>query len=193
MDHLGRTSLAPVIVATLALSACGGSTPSAGATVAGTASSTASAGSTASGPCPTSNTRDFAKTRFVADVGLAAGTFHHWIYLPYKAGSFDKGAKGRLTALVKAGAVALVDAKLIDNAYKNAEASPALCTALVAPLGRLDARLSSLKGQLLTGNVSGLGGVDGLVKQVESAAAGKGLSITENADLGAAQSASTNS
>lgn len=191
MTRRAPAALVPVLAATLTLTACGGKTASSGAGAATTTSGTSSSASASATPgaCPTSNTRAFAKTRFVADVGLAAGTFHHWIYAPFKAGAFDKGAKGRVTALVKAGAVALVDAKLVDNAYQNVEASPALCTALIAPLGDLKTELTALKGRIVTGDTSAMGNVDGLVQRVESAAASNGASIIENADLGAAQTA----
>ena len=179
MIRTTRTVLIPGVALTLALSACGGT------------GSTATGGvvTPTPGACPTSSTRVFAKTRFVADIGLAAGTFHHWIYAPYRAGSFDKRAKGRLTALVKAGAVALVDAKLIDNAYRDVEASPALCTLLIAPLGDLRAALATAKEQLITGNTTGLGSLEGLVQRIESTAKSHGASIIENSDLASAQSA----
>lgn len=93
------------------------SSSSSGASGSGSSnSSTAAAGSSASSggtdaaaSCPTSNTRSFAKTRFVGDVGLAIGTFHRYLWKPYQAGSFKKGANGRIKALLKGGAtVALV-------------------------------------------------------------------------------------
>lgn len=195
MNRRASAALVPLVAATIALSGCGAKTPSSAggaptATTAPGSSSATSAGASAGpGGCPTTNTRSFAKTRFVADVGLAAGTFHHWIYAPYKAGSFNKGTKGRVTALIKAGAVALIDAKLIDNAYQNVEASPALCKALIAPLGDLKTELTTLKGHIATGDTTALGSVDSLVQRVESAAASNGASIIENADLGSAQAA----
>ncbi len=188
-----RIAVVPVFAATRALSACGGSTTGssggAGMSSGSTAGTVAKSASTA-GACPTSNTKAFAKTRFVADVGLAAGTFHHWIYTPFKAGAFAKGAKGRVTALIKAGAVAIVDAKLAEHAYQDVEASPALCKVLIAPLGALKTELTSLKGKMVTGDTSSLAGVDGLVQQIESTASSNGAAITENADLNSAQAAS---
>ena len=183
-----RAALVPALVATLALAACGGSTTSSGGASA-SSGSMATSGSTA-GACPTSNTRAFAKTRFITDVGLAAGTFHHWIYTPYKTGALAKGAKGRITALIKAGTVALVDAKLVDNAYKDVQASPVLCKVLIAPLSELKTELNSLKGRIVTGDTSSLPGVDSTVQQIESAASSGGAAITENSDLSAAQTAS---
>jgi hypothetical protein len=42
--------------------------------------------------CPTSNTKSFAKTKFVLHAGLAFGAFHRYLYKPYQAGTFNKGA-----------------------------------------------------------------------------------------------------
>src|SRR5689334_11182724 len=52
--------------------------------------------------CPTAATRKFAKTRFVANAGLAAGAFKRYIYTPYQAGAFKSGAHGQKRAIVKA-------------------------------------------------------------------------------------------
>lgn len=49
----------------------------------------------------------FAKTKFLLHSGLAFGAFHRYIYRPYRAGAFRKGAPGRAKALVKAGASAV--------------------------------------------------------------------------------------
>lgn len=176
--------LVPVAAATM-LTGCGKKDSSSSTAV---ASASTSAVDTVA-ECPTSNTRAFAKTRFVTDVGLAAGTFHRYIYKPYRAGSFAKGADGRTGALVKAGAVALVDYKLVNNAYENVQASPALCKALIVPLGQLKNTMGSMKGQILAGNLGAIATVDSLVKQVESAAASNGAPVSENADLTAAQKA----
>ena len=43
----------------------------------------------------------FAKTKFVLHTGLAIGAFRRYIYKPWKAGKFQKGADGRTTALVE--------------------------------------------------------------------------------------------
>ena len=198
MGHMTRfpsPAVIPVVATAIALMGCGAKATSAGGdaatstTVASSSPATSAAASSTPGACPTSNTRSFAKTRFVADVGLAAGTFHHWIYAPYRAGAFTKGAKGRVSALVKAGVVAVVDAKLVDNAYQNVQASPALCRALSAPLRDLKAELASVKGRVLAGDTSALASANTLVQRIESAAASNGASIIENGNLSLAQAA----
>src|SRR6185437_12863956 len=54
------------------------------------ASANGVAASASPGACPTSNTKSFAKTRFVADIALAGGAFKRYIYSPAKAGKFKK-------------------------------------------------------------------------------------------------------
>ena len=63
-------------------------------------------GTNSSGQATTRTVPDvkFAKTKFVLHTGLAIGAFRRWIYKPWKAGTFKKGADGRTKALVKAAA-----------------------------------------------------------------------------------------
>src|SRR3954462_11418305 len=49
----------------------------------------------------TAQKQKLAKTRFVANAGIAAGATYQWIVKPWKAGKFKKGADGRKVALVK--------------------------------------------------------------------------------------------
>lgn len=130
-----RTALVPAAVLGIALVAgCGPSSSSAGSSSGSGGSSTAShvaAGSSASSSaanaaasCPTSNTRSFAKTRFAGDVGLAIGTFHRYLYKPYRAGSFTKGANGRIKALLKGGTTAALDVRLLHNAQEISKPTP---------------------------------------------------------------------
>jgi len=89
-----------VVLGALVLVGCGKSTAtSAGSSSAGVTSSVPAAGAaggagtsgsgptTSAGGCPTSNTKSFAKSKFVLHVGLAAGTFHRYLYKPFKAGT----------------------------------------------------------------------------------------------------------
>lgn len=182
--QIARVALVPVLAATVALAGCGASSSgsSSSATspssVSSPASGSTSAG-TAASACPTSNTRSFAKTRFVGDVGAAAGLFHRYIYKPYQAGSFKKGAHGRTLALIKAGGTAAADVKLVKNASENVKASPALCKALYKPMTQLGGQLEALKGQITSGDLTSVAGVEGLVSQVVSGAKSHGLPITE--------------
>lgn len=192
MNRSTRLAVVPVIAASIALTGCGGKTSSSASSVnAGTTTSANSAttSATTASDCPTSNTKAFAKTRFVTDVGLAAGTFHRYIYKPYQAGTFTKGAKGRTTAMIKAGTVALVDAKLVENAYKNVQASPALCKALIEPLGKLKDSMGSLKSEIAAGNTASIASIGSVISDLEGKASSNGATITENQDLSAASAA----
>ncbi|MEU9089388.1 hypothetical protein ACIOEW_03340 [Streptomyces sp. NPDC087901] len=84
----------------------------------------------------------FAKTRFVANAGLAAGATYQWIVKPYRAGKFKKGADGRTFALVKAGLAGGFAYNRLRAASDNAKGDPLLSKA-VAPL---TAGIESLKG-----------------------------------------------
>ena len=129
--------------------------------------------------CPTDNTKAFPKTRFVADVGLIAGSFHHWIWKPYKAGTFTKGADGRTFALVKAGAASLLIAKLTKNAVSNVEASPSLCNAIGEPLQKLSNAVSGLTDKIKHGDFSTLTAISGLLTTVTGAMSSAGLKVSE--------------
>jgi hypothetical protein len=126
----------------------------------------------------------FAKTKFLLHMGLAFGAFHRYIYKPYKSGAFRSGAKGRVTAILKAGTAALFAAHELktarDDALSDDHLRP-LAERVEALLGRLTSLGSSLKSgslnptQLLTaaGAVSSLGvassGVGAAIKEVAPA------------------------
>lgn len=150
---------------------------------ASTETSAASSGSTSAIDCPTENTRKFAKTRFTTDVGLAAGTFHRWIYKPYKNGSFTKGHIDKSDA-VKAAAVAAVDYKLLKNASENAKANPTLCKHVAQPLSEAMDKLKNLNTKdLLTGNVAGLVGANDSISKILSGSKESGNEVQEKDDL----------
>ncbi|MFF3558500.1 hypothetical protein ACFYXS_00410 [Streptomyces sp. NPDC002574] len=104
----------------LLVPACGGDSDTTGS--AGTASPTASV-----------QKQKLAKTRFVANAGLAAGATYQWIVKPYRAGKFKKGADGRRTAMVKAALAGAFAYNRLKAASDNAKADPTL-SKLVAPL-----------------------------------------------------------
>ncbi|MEE1792392.1 hypothetical protein PUR28_16730 [Streptomyces sp. BE308] len=83
-----------------------------------------------------------AKTRFVANAGLAAGATYQWIVKPYRAGTFKKGADGRTFAVVKAGLAGAFAYNRLKAAADNAKGDPLLAKA-VAPL---TAGIESLRG-----------------------------------------------
>lgn len=105
---------------------------------------TASSGSPSASPSPSASVakQKLAKTRFVANAGLAAGATYQWIVKPYRAGSFKKGADGRTFALVKAGLAGGFAYNRLKAAAENAKGDPLLSKA-VAPL---TAAIDSLKG-----------------------------------------------
>lgn len=191
-----RRLAALLVLLPLLLSGCGGSSPSA-APIAGAASatpgtsgsatsdplpSTDSSADPASASCPSDNTRSFAKTRFVADLGGAAFLIRRYLYQPYQAGKFTKGASGRTVALVKAGTAAAASVKLLNNATKNAKANPTLCRTVAAPLSDLSRTLSSLTtGSLRNGSIdpSVLGGLSGAVTSLLAKAGKAGVPVTE--------------
>lgn len=95
-------------------------------------------------PSPTTpaEKQKFAKTRFVANAGLAAGATYQWIVKPYREGKFKKGAKGRTFALVKAGLAGAFAYNRLKAAAENAKGDPLLSKAM----GPLTAGIESLKG-----------------------------------------------
>ena len=188
-----RRLIASSALIPLLLAGCGGAEtasplgagPSALSSAAGTAGDAITPGSSsapgAAAACPTDNTRAFAKTRFVADLGGSAFLIRRYIYQPYQAGTLTKGADGRTVALVKAAAAAGASVKLLNNATENAKADPTLCKTLAAPLTQLTGQLNGLTSGLTSGNfnpsvVGGLGGaVTGLLGQAGKA----GVPVTE--------------
>ena len=122
--------------------------PSASQAAAGNASQSASAAS-----CAQAGTRKIPKTRLLADLGLTYGAFQRYLYKPYKAGAFQKGANGRTKALIKAGLATAAIVKLLSNASKNAAADPTLCK-YVPNINNIKSSLSNLVGKVKNGSAS---------------------------------------
>jgi hypothetical protein len=135
----GLTVTSVLLAVVLALAGCGKSTATTSAGAAPAASSSV-AGVTPGTVCPTSNTVAFAKTKFVLHTGLAFGTFHRYLYKPFKAGGFSKGAHGRIVAFVKAGATVLFIKREVRLATEDVKANPTLCKAIAVPLSKLATR-----------------------------------------------------
>ena len=93
------------------------------------------------------------KTRFVAHLGIAYFAFHHWVWKPYKAGSFATGAPHRTKDIIKGGVALLFavhEVKVADDiAHKS---SSPLLHKLVAPLDNLSAGFSNLGTNLKGGH-----------------------------------------
>lgn len=194
-----RILIVPALLLSVLVAGCGGSTAKTALTSAGgvvtsaggaAASSVQAGDSSAPGAtdstgaatatdCPTSNTRSFAKTRFVADVGGAVVLMNRYVLKPYKAGAFAKGAHGRTIALVKAGTAVAGTTKLLKNAQTNAQANPTLCKAVSGPLAKLSNGLSGVVSGLKSGSLSGAGisGLGGLLTSVKSGAAQAGIPV----------------
>jgi len=179
MRHRLLPALALVLALVLGGCGGGGSTESGASSPASTAASpTGGASATA---CPTENTRSFAKTRFVADLGGALFLLNRYIVNPYQKGSFTKGADGRTAALIKAGLAAAATAKLVSNARENAKANPTLCKTIAAPLDQLAASLNGVVDGLKSGSLDAgaIGGLSGLLGSLKQKAAEAGVPVTE--------------
>ncbi|MEV5262024.1 hypothetical protein AB0L02_28770 [Streptomyces anulatus] len=137
-----RRTLAALLLSCALLAgttACGDSGDTAGAN---TTSASPAADRSAASPSASAERQRLAKTRFVANAGLAAGATYQWIVKPYRAGTFKKGAEGRTFALVKAGLAGGFAYNRLKAAAENAKGDPLLSKA-VAPL---TAGIESLKG-----------------------------------------------
>lgn len=145
-----------------------------------TVASTVTSGSaTTSGTsCPTSAS-GFAKTKFLTHAGLGIGAFHRYLYKPYRAGAFQKGANGRIKAFLKAGAAALFIKREIRLAAEAAKQSPALCKTISAPLAKIGDTVSSAVASLRSGDASGITGLQSVISTVKGQASKNGNSITE--------------
>lgn len=181
-----RILIVPALVLSLLVAGCGSSTKTAKSSAGAAATSaqqsaSSAAGSTTAAGCPTSNTKSFAKTRFVADVGGALYLSNRYLLKPYKAGTFKKGAHGRTLALIKAAAAVAATTKLLKNAQTNAKANPTLCKSVSGPLTKVTSSLSGVVGGLKSGSLTGggLAGLGGLLGTLQSKAASAGIPVKE--------------
>jgi hypothetical protein len=130
--------------------------------------------------CPTSNTVSFAKTKFVLHSGLAFGAFHRYLWKPYQAGTFKKGANGRITGFIKGGLAALFVKREIRLASEDVKANPTLCKAIAAPLAKIGDTVQAGFDKLKGGDASGLTDVNSQIASVSGTSATDGVPITEN-------------
>lgn len=168
----------PVLSASLVLTGCGGG-GSTTTTTGGQQGQAASASSSVdpATQCPSQATQSFAKTRFVTNVGLAAGAFYQWIYKPYHGGKFQQGADGRTMAMVKAGLAGAFAAKQVKDATNNVKADPTLCKAFIVPMTKLGDQLQGIGDKIKTGDVAAITGLAGSMTQVQDLAKQKGMEI----------------
>ncbi|RFC76378.1 hypothetical protein DXZ75_12645 [Streptomyces sp. AcE210] len=122
----------------------------------------------------------FAKTRFVANAGLAAGATYQWIIKPYRKGKFKKGAKGRKLALVKAGVAGAFTYNRLKAAVKNAKGDPLLSKA-VAPLTAGIDKLKDLPSKLRKGDGtdSVVNSFDDVINSVKDAGKSAGAEVKD--------------
>ncbi|MFE9117962.1 hypothetical protein [Streptomyces sp. NPDC007172] len=153
--------------------ACGGETRSTQRAALTAAESTPS-------PTASAERQKLAKTRFVANAGLAAGAAYQWIIKPYKAGKFKKGAKGRTFALVKAGLAGAFTYNRLKAATENAKGDPLLSKA-VAPLTSGIDSLKNLGGKLRKGdaNDSDVGMFENMINGVKDAGQKAGAPVKD--------------
>jgi hypothetical protein len=130
--------------------------------------------------CPATNAVAFAKTKFVAHTGLAFGAFHRYLYKTYQAGSFKKGASGRITTFIKGGLAALFIKREIRLASEDVKANPTLCKAIAAPLGKIGDTVQGAFDKLKGGDASGITDANSAISSVEGTSAKDGVAITEN-------------
>ncbi|MGI5454365.1 hypothetical protein ACQEWB_14550 [Streptomyces sp. CA-249302] len=133
-------------------------------------------------PSPTTSAerQKFAKTRFVANAGLAAGATYQWIVKPWKAGKFKKGTKGRRFALVKAGLAGAFAYNRLKAATRNAQGDPTLSKALAPLSAGIDA-LKDLPSKLRKGDSTDdtVGSFDDIINKVKDAGKSAGAEVTD--------------
>ncbi|MET9374835.1 hypothetical protein ACFYV5_32670 [Streptomyces sp. NPDC003035] len=139
----------------------------------------------ASGSATPTSTASFeqqrlAKTRFVANAGLAAGATYQWIVKPYREGKFKKGADGRTFALVKAGLAGTFAYNRLKAAVNNAKGD-ALLSKAVAPLTAGIDSLKDLGTKLRKGEASeaDVGAFEDVIKNVKDAGKSAGAEVTD--------------
>lgn len=118
----------------------------------------------------------FAKTKFVLHAGLAVAAFDRYIFKPFRAGAFKKGAPGRTKAIVKAGASALFIYHELKIAAEDARCDATL-RKLMTPLSSAAAGFSSLKAALTGGNLSAVTGAESALNGLKTTARQYGVAV----------------
>ncbi|MBD0747085.1 hypothetical protein [Streptomyces sp. CBMA152] len=169
-----RIVVAVVLSSTVLVSttACGGETKNDQASL--------TAAESSASPTSSAERQRLAKTRFVANAGLAAGAAYQWIVKPFKAGKFKKGTKGRTVALVKAGVAGAFTYNRLKAAVRNAEGDPLLSKAL-APLSSGIDSLKNLPGKLRKGDATDadVGTFENVINGVKGAGKSAGAPVTD--------------
>ncbi|MFG2866661.1 hypothetical protein [Streptomyces sp. NPDC048338] len=131
-------------------------------------------------PTGTVEQQKLAKTRFVANAGLAAGATYQWIIKPYREGRFRKGADGQKFALVKAGLAGAFAYNRLKAAVNNAKGDELLSKA-VAPLTAGIESLKDLGTKLRKGEASeaDVGAFENVINSVKDAGRSAGAEVTD--------------
>ena len=132
------------------------------------------------GTCPTHSTKSFAKTKFLLHSGLAFGSFHRWIYKPYRSGGFSSSNHKRVLAFVKAAAAGAFVVHEVRQAAQAAQADPTLCKAIAAPLRSFYNHVQSIAGRIKHGDTSGITEAQQSLSSASSISSSHGLPIKEN-------------
>lgn len=188
MSRRTPSIVAVLLAISLLLTACGSKTsPSTGSVAAPTQGSTSAgttAGTATTDPqCPSSNAKNFAKTKFVLHTAEGFGAFHRYLYKPYKAGAFSKGSSGRIKTFLKAGAAALFIKRQVRLASEDVKANPTLCKAIAAPLSKVGEQISGAVTKLKGGDPSGIEAVNTSIDNIKNSAASNGVAVQENPNV----------
>ncbi|MFD5975131.1 hypothetical protein [Streptomyces bacillaris] len=177
---LRRSLVALLLSCSVLVSATGCGDKGSGAATRTGASPSSSVSAASVSASATAERQRLAKTRFVANAGLAAGATYQWIVKPYRAGTFKKGAEGRTFALVKAGLAGGFAYNRLKAAAENAKGDPLLSKA-VAPL---TAGIESLKGmaaKLRNGEAGegDIGAFESVIDSIKNAGKSAGAEVTD--------------
>ena len=168
-----RTALAAGVLglSLLVLPACGSSS---------TSNSVTGAAANLASPSTTADRVKLAKTKFVANASLAAGAAYQWLYKPFKAGTFKKGAKGRTFALVKAGLAGAFTYNRLKAALNDAKGDPTLSKATDALQSGVD-KIKALPGKIKGGTATDgdFNQLQDVLNGVKSAGAANGAGVTD--------------
>jgi hypothetical protein len=119
--------------------------------------------------------------KFIFHAGLAFGAFHHFIYLPFKAGKFTSGSLfSRIKNYVLAGGAALFvyhETKLALGDAQQNKVLKVLVTPLTAAVALFNTIVSKVKGHSLDAKT--MTSAQNSVATIETQAKGSGSSISE--------------
>lgn len=122
-----------------------------------------------------------AKTKFVLNTGLAIGAFHRYIYKPFKAKGFAKGAPKRKRTIAKAAVAGLFVYNRLKAARDDALSSDKL-RPLALKLTGLTTKLKDLASKLKSGsfNPAAILGANGALGALTGQSKGLGATIKEH-------------